>query len=539
MSMPNNKIEGGNNIEIREIAPEDEISSLLKTDVSHSNARHVAEKISNINLWISQRTGKYIPVEKFLEELPKGEILVEFVNTFVNPIKKIYRSQLKTYRHIDNIAVFLEWLKNINFPKNLHFDSVDLYEAKNIPNVIRCLLYLSNFLNQKKLGIPVSEEPFYSFTDEFINNVQKFLKTGYSVTISAIVNHTPSIYVEHENFFVQCKAVQPRFESWDAECYDMSPILKTNPSINDSKANLIDDLQELYSSENGRKFLEKTLLSNILYDIEYKYAGDSSFRFLEKYKAEIIKFPSIYINLHFGLIPEVCLPVPTEAILHDRPSNNHILYFISNILSIDSSDGFSLTLIPVGFFLKNSLDFKRLQNNISAITCDLGFSIDPISIFHEKCGNLLAEHYNYDREKILAHALDNSIVRLEFIKRIAFFKQEIDKICKLIENYDFPEYFNLFINHICKINNCSRKEAMGVHFDYLISPLFVLTETNWLPRELLKIIFQNSQVFTEICFYSSLKDTSLKFFRPIHSISSFDRFLISPLKEFIESQQIN
>ncbi|KAF2862613.1 ras GTPase [Piedraia hortae CBS 480.64] len=62
---------------------------------------------------------------------------------------RIFRSPRLQYRHTDNIALFFRFLAAIDLPELFRFETVDLYEKKNIPKVIYCIHALSWLLYRK------------------------------------------------------------------------------------------------------------------------------------------------------------------------------------------------------------------------------------------------------------------------------------------------------------------------------------------------------------------------------------------------------
>ncbi|KAM0688581.1 iqgap- protein [Conglomerata obtusa] len=75
---------------------------------------------------------------------------------FENEMELDENRLLKDYRYTDNIFFFISSLKTINLPDVFIFDTVSLYERKNIPSVIFCLHGLSHYLKFKgysNLGI--------------------------------------------------------------------------------------------------------------------------------------------------------------------------------------------------------------------------------------------------------------------------------------------------------------------------------------------------------------------------------------------------
>ncbi|KAH9828073.1 RasGAP C-terminus [Teratosphaeria destructans] len=62
---------------------------------------------------------------------------------------RIFRNARLQYRHTDNIAMFFRFLGEVELPELFRFETVDLYEKKNIPKVIYCIHALSWLLYRK------------------------------------------------------------------------------------------------------------------------------------------------------------------------------------------------------------------------------------------------------------------------------------------------------------------------------------------------------------------------------------------------------
>lgn len=105
-------------------------------------------------------------IATFKEELPKAELLAKVVRIF-EAHGRVYVSKVREFRHTDNIMLFLGWCKKIKLKKHFLFETVDLYESKNIPKVIYCLHGLALFLNKRGLGrgIVVNENVVFTHAE--------------------------------------------------------------------------------------------------------------------------------------------------------------------------------------------------------------------------------------------------------------------------------------------------------------------------------------------------------------------------------------
>ncbi|KAK2744632.1 hypothetical protein FQN57_004237 [Myotisia sp. PD_48] len=95
--------------------------------------------------WIEDVIERSIPPIVQLEEtLRDGVTLAELVQALYPHRKlRIFQHPKLQYRHSDNIALFFQFLDEIQLPEVFRFELIDLYEKKNIPKVIHCIHALS------------------------------------------------------------------------------------------------------------------------------------------------------------------------------------------------------------------------------------------------------------------------------------------------------------------------------------------------------------------------------------------------------------
>ena len=103
--------------------------------------------------WIEDITHQPVPPIVQLEEaLRDGVILAEVIQAFYpDQHIRIFRHHKLQFRHSDNIAVFFQFLADMELPELFRFELVDLYEKKNIPKAIYCIHALSWLLFRKGL----------------------------------------------------------------------------------------------------------------------------------------------------------------------------------------------------------------------------------------------------------------------------------------------------------------------------------------------------------------------------------------------------
>lgn len=101
--------------------------------------------------WIEDIIHQQLPPIVQLEEaLRNGVTLAEIVQAFYpDQTIRIFRNPKLQFRHSDNIALFFNFLADMELPELFRFELIDLYEKKNIPKVIYCIHALSWLLFRK------------------------------------------------------------------------------------------------------------------------------------------------------------------------------------------------------------------------------------------------------------------------------------------------------------------------------------------------------------------------------------------------------
>lgn len=101
--------------------------------------------------WIEDVTHNPLPPIVQLEEaLRNGVALAEIVQALqLSRSVRIFRHPRLQFRHSDNIALFFDFLADVELPELFRFELIDLYEKKNIPKVIYCIHALSWLLYRK------------------------------------------------------------------------------------------------------------------------------------------------------------------------------------------------------------------------------------------------------------------------------------------------------------------------------------------------------------------------------------------------------
>jgi len=92
--------------------------------------------------WIEQVTGEHINIDNFYESLKNGVILCNLLNKLEPGTISNINHQNMPFKQMENIAAYIEGSRKLGVPDEYNFVTVDLYEAKNLNQVIQNLMAL-------------------------------------------------------------------------------------------------------------------------------------------------------------------------------------------------------------------------------------------------------------------------------------------------------------------------------------------------------------------------------------------------------------
>jgi len=135
-------------------------------------AKYDKEKENDVRFWIEAVTGEQFKSDDFVESLKDGVLLCKLANT-VSPgsVPKVNSSKLP-FMQMENIGYFLKAAENLGLKRHDAFQTVDLYEAKNIPQVIQTLFVFGSSVqkipsyNGPQLGVKMAEKRNIEFSDD-------------------------------------------------------------------------------------------------------------------------------------------------------------------------------------------------------------------------------------------------------------------------------------------------------------------------------------------------------------------------------------
>jgi len=99
-------------------------------------------KAKEARAWIEEVTGERFSSENFAEALKNGVLLCKVLNKIQpNTVPKI-NTQNMAFKQMENIAAYIEGSRKLGVPDQYNFMTVDLFEEKNLGQVILNILTL-------------------------------------------------------------------------------------------------------------------------------------------------------------------------------------------------------------------------------------------------------------------------------------------------------------------------------------------------------------------------------------------------------------
>lgn len=134
--------------------------------------KYDSDKEREVKQWIESVVGEKFSSNDFQESLKDGHLLCKLINK-IKPgtIPKINTSKLP-FMQMENIGYFLKAAADMGLQKHDAFMTVDLYESKNIPQVIQSLFIFGSVVqklpgyNLPRLGLKLADKREIEFTEE-------------------------------------------------------------------------------------------------------------------------------------------------------------------------------------------------------------------------------------------------------------------------------------------------------------------------------------------------------------------------------------
>ncbi|KAI9250480.1 calponin homology domain-containing protein [Phascolomyces articulosus] len=137
--------------------------------------------------WIESVIEAPLPSDDFHESLKDGVILCKMIGKLV-PGEGKYKDSKIPFMQMENISKFLAGAEKLGVPKHDLFQTVDLYEKKNMTQVVDSIFALSRYAHKagtcsSYLGPKLAEKHVVEFSEETLNAGKAYFNTaqyGYS-----------------------------------------------------------------------------------------------------------------------------------------------------------------------------------------------------------------------------------------------------------------------------------------------------------------------------------------------------------------------
>lgn len=145
------------------------------------------EQEAEVLEWISAVLGEKLPPGNYEDILKDGVILCNLINKLAPGSVKKIQSKGTNFQLMENIQRFQAAIKNYGVPQEEIFQTADLFERRNIPQVTLCLYALGRITqkhdwNGPSLGPKMAEENKRTFTEDQLraSEGQVNLQMGYN-----------------------------------------------------------------------------------------------------------------------------------------------------------------------------------------------------------------------------------------------------------------------------------------------------------------------------------------------------------------------
>ncbi|RCI06740.1 hypothetical protein CU098_012568 [Rhizopus stolonifer] len=107
-------------------------------------SKYSLEREQEAKKWIENLIGEPFPLDDFAESLKDGVILCKVIGKLVPGQGKFKQSKMP-FIQMENISIFLKGAEALGVPKHDLFQTIDLFEKKNMTQVIDSLFAISRY----------------------------------------------------------------------------------------------------------------------------------------------------------------------------------------------------------------------------------------------------------------------------------------------------------------------------------------------------------------------------------------------------------
>lgn len=114
-------------------------------------------QVQEVKGWLSAILETDLPEGGLYEILEDGVILCNVINKIRGITNSVFPGKMKiSFKKMENICYFIENARELGVPDSENFQTIDLYENKNIQQVILCIYSLSrNLYKNGRTDLPV------------------------------------------------------------------------------------------------------------------------------------------------------------------------------------------------------------------------------------------------------------------------------------------------------------------------------------------------------------------------------------------------
>lgn len=162
--------------------------NIKHTHTTHRMAPRNKEQEQEVLEWISAVLGEKLPPGAYEDVLKDGVILCKLANKLAPGSVKKIQERGTNFQLMENIQRFQAAIKKYGVPEEEIFQTADLFERRNIPQVTLCLYSLGRITQKHPeftgptLGPKMAEKNERTFTEEQLraNEGQLNLQMGYN-----------------------------------------------------------------------------------------------------------------------------------------------------------------------------------------------------------------------------------------------------------------------------------------------------------------------------------------------------------------------
>ncbi|ELA42561.1 uncharacterized protein VICG_00313 [Vittaforma corneae ATCC 50505] len=505
-------------------------SEVMDAKRTTSTLRDFLLKLDQAREWICSVAEVSMDITAFREDLPKAEILARVVQAF-DPsfVKRIYVSAVREFRHTDNIMLFLNWCKKIKLRRHFLFETVDLYESKNIPKVIYCIHGLALFLNKRGMGrgIVVKNDVVFTYAEnslfaEDLNNISMQKYDDIHTKLDSEDTNDCENVLDKEISEDQIRAFAKTlvwcrgFNSLVTGDNLSVPILRKFIDFDfkgESASQTIAELQNEIVDFFKQNSIKETEKDSLIHTIRLLHENLNQLR-----NVPVVTYPSandykIIKKILYRLIHDykLCFDIlctgfelPFRTLFPDNVIGDfHFSKFIAFNLNNDQD---KLVDIARSHFVSSRI----FRNVAEAYSTNITFEMNPISIRNYLMNK---EAKSAASKALLDEAIDDKAVRSEILKRSQSIIEFIDSKFNFLINLDLPYYVRAFAKH-------------PFFFEYFIEPA-IFSSGNSVIAELMNYIFSS-------CDSPSSQERLYKDNLEFVKTTNIDFSDYAPLKEYLD-----